>query len=324
MFKDSLKIVFFNLARTLRYDVRFLRRIRQKDLLVVLNLHQISPIVNPFWQPLHPRLFDDLLSFLKHHFHIVLFRELEFVGKDKPAAILSFDDGYHNFVEYGLPILKKHGLKANMNIIPSCVESGLPPWNIQLYDFLNSVPNTLINEMRLPGFDIKLKGKDFSAKVGYGLKISRFLIDRPRHEREQLWKLIQSNMARADFETTRMMTAAEIQSLAGQHEIGTHSFSHESMGFEDNSFFEEDLSECFRYFQETLKLPLDVYAFPNGSYRKEQIEILQAKNIRHILLVGEAYSHRTQNVHPRFTIYGSSQAENRFQSLGFNSKRVAA
>jgi len=162
MLKESLKGLYFDLHYLLRRDVRLLRRIRQEKLLVVLNLHKISPQTNPFWQPLHPELFDGLLSFLKTRFRIALFREIELSGedkadKDKPVAVLSFDDGYYDFIEYASPLLEKHNLKANMNVIPACAESGLPPWNIQLYDFLNSVPRLLINEIRLPRLRRKIK-----------------------------------------------------------------------------------------------------------------------------------------------------------------------
>ena len=56
--------------------------------------------------------------------------------------------------------------------------------------------------------------------------------------------------------------------------IGAHSFSHESMGYESDSFFRADLMQCRNFFEQQLRLPLDAYAFPNGSYRPEQIQAL--------------------------------------------------
>lgn len=303
-----------------RRDKRLFQQILQNKAVTVLNLHQVSPHENPFWAPLKPALFDDLLAFLKADFEVVTFREIEQTKSEKPLAVISFDDGYYNFYEFAAPLLKKHALAANMNIIPSCVESGEPMWNIKLYDFLNSAPKSVIDEIRFSGFEYRLKDESFDGKVQYGLKISRFLKNRPRIERQELFGEIENLMRKCAFQRTRMMNSGEIREISETHEIGVHSFSHESMEFEENSFFEEDLQKCVRYFDEKLGLPLEIYAFPNGSYRPEQIEFLQRNGIKYTLLVGEDYARKGRNVFPRFTIYGASKLETRFQALGFNKK----
>jgi peptidoglycan/xylan/chitin deacetylase (PgdA/CDA1 family) len=320
--KGDLKNLFYLLLRLARADARLLEKIRRQKPLVVLNLHQVSPHTNHFWPPLHPRVFDDLLKFLRPHFHLTTFRDLAHVPEDKPALILSFDDGYYNFVEYAMPVLDKYGAPANMNVIPSCAESGLPPWNVQLYDFLNVAPRRLVNEINLPGFSQRLEGDDGDSKVRYGLGISRFLKNRSRRERAELWGHVASVMERAgELKFTRMMSAGEIREASGRHEIGVHSFSHESMGFEDNDFFLDDLRRCFTYFQETLRLPLDIYAFPNGSYRDEHIPLLEAEGLKHFLLVDERFADRDRNVYPRFTMYGETALEARFLALGYKARK---
>ena len=318
--KEHLKTGYYLVQKILRRDAALLDKIRRENLVTVLNLHQVSPHENPFWAPLTPEIFDDLLDFAKEHFEVVLFGELERAQSDKPLAVLSFDDGYYNFYEFAAPLLKKHGLRANMNIIPSCVETGEPMWNIKLYDFLNHAPKKLIDEIELPGFDARLAGEGYAAKVQYGLKISRFLKNRPRREREQLWQNIENLIGNSDFPRTRMMNRAEIKEIAETHEIGVHSFSHESMEFEPDEFFAADFKKCADYFANDLNLPLEIYAFPNGSYRREQIAALEQWGIRHVLLVGEDYAAKGARILPRFTIYGSSKIETRFQSLGFNKK----
>ena len=318
--REKLKTGYYLLQKLLRKDAKLLKKIKRENLIVVLNLHQVSPRRNPFWSPLHPAIFDDLLFFLKENFNVALFNELSEIKSDKPFAVLSFDDGYYNFIEYAAPLLEKHKLRANMNIVPSCVESGEPMWNIKLYDFLNSAPKKLIDEINFPEFDYKLKDEDFESKVQYGLKISRFLKNCPRIEREEQWRKIENLMRKCDFQITRMINSDEIKEIAKVHEIGAHSFSHESMEFEELSFFEEDLQKCENYFQTELRMPLDIYAFPNGSYRSEQIEILLNRGIKNILLVGEDYAKFGDNIFSRFTIYGSSTIEARFQGLGFNKR----
>lgn len=316
--REKLKAGYYVLQKILRKDTKLLRKIKEKNLIVVLNLHQVSPHRNPYWSPLYPEIFDDLLGFLKKHFEIVLFRDLNEIKSEKPLAILSFDDGYYNFIEYALPILEKHKLQVNMNIIPSCVESGEPMWNIKLYDFLNTAPKNLVDEIYLPEFNYKLKDESLTSKTQYGLRISRFLKNRSRAERAELWQGIEYLMQKHSFQLTRMMNRSEIKEIAEDHEIGVHSFSHESMEFEDSAFFENDLQKCISYFNQELEMPLETYAFPNGSYRTRQIEVLIDKKIKNILLVGEDYAEQGKNIFPRFTIYGSSKLETRFQGLGFN------
>lgn len=318
--KEHLKTGYYLLQKLLRRDAALLAKIRRENLVTVLNLHQISPHENPFWSPLAPEIFDDLLSFLKEHFEVVTFGEIAEKRSEKPLAVLSFDDGYYNFYEFAAPILKKHALSANMNIIPSCVETGAPMWNIKLYDFLNSAPRESIDEIDLPKFETRLAGGDFASKVQYGLAISRFLKNRPRAEREDLWRGLEDLINASEFKPTRMMNREEIREIAADHEIGVHSFSHESMEFESDEFFENDFEKCARYFENELELPLEIYAFPNGSYREEQIDALRAKGIKYVLLVGEDYARKNADVFPRFTIYGSSKIETRFQALGFNKK----
>jgi peptidoglycan/xylan/chitin deacetylase (PgdA/CDA1 family) len=317
--KNSLKALYFVLLKLAQQDKRLLRQIKQSDHLVILNLHQISPHNNPFWPPLSPDIFEDLLIFLKRHFQVLLFENLDAAANDKPKAVLSFDDGYYNFMEYAMPLLAKHGMAANLNVIPACVESGLPPWNVQLYDFLNAAPRSLINELRLPGFNYLLESDGFDRKVQYGLKISSFMKNRPRREREELWREIVPVMAKAKFKSTRMMSVTEIKQ-ASMHEIGAHSFSHESMAYEDEQFFCNDVEACIAYFQNVLNLPLTIYAFPNGSYRPKQINVLHQKGIKHVLLVDEKYATCAAPVYPRFTIYGLTRLEARFQALGYNNK----
>lgn len=318
--RERLKGAYYFFQKLLGRNTALLESIKRNNLAVILNLHQVSPNSNPFWPPLPPDVFDDLLRFLSERFEVVRLQDLNASPGDRPRAVLSFDDGYRNFTEYAVPVLEKYRMTANMNIIPSCVESGKPMWNVQLYDFLNAAPRLLINEIRLPGFDFRLRSTGISDKLRYGLNISRFLKNRPRSERQELWNNISLSIQKCDFSMTRMMDRDEVLAAAEKHEIGVHSFSHESMGFEEDAFFQEDFEKCRRYFDEQLGLPLQTYAFPNGSYREEQIETLRKNGILHILLVGERYARPGDDVLPRFTIYGSSKLETRFHALGINGK----
>ena len=323
--KTWLKRAYFSALALCGRDAALLRRIEREDLVVVVNVHQVSPHANPFWNPLHPKTFEELLIYLKRHFVVTGFTDDAPPRRERPRAILSFDDGYFDFVEYAMPLLQKHGIRANQNVIISCVESGLPPWNVRLYDFLKLAPRSVINDIALPGFLHRLTGDDDDSKTRFGLALSRFLKNRPREAREGLWPAIEAVMAKAGVVGgTRMMSVDDVRQAAAVHEIGAHSFSHESMEFESNDFFEEDLDRCFAFFRDRLHLPLTIYAFPNGSHRREQIEMLRGRGIRHILLVDEKFGKAGNFVWPRFTMYGHSGPEVRFRALGYHAAGVLA
>lgn len=318
MNKGFLKNFYYYGLSAIGVDRFRLQKIKRENKIAVLNLHGVAPTDNPYWSPIHPRMFDELLGFLQKKFTVCTFAELESIERsNKPLAILSFDDGYYNFIEYALPLLVKHGMRANMNIIPQCAESGKPIWNVRLYDFLNSASRALINEIKLPGFTGSLADDNRAAKIEYGLHISSFLKKRPRREREKFWEMIEPFLAKSNFRQTRMMTTEEIRSIAGAVEIGAHSFAHESMGFEDFNYFSRDFLECATYFREKLEQSLTIYAFPNGSYRAEQIDFLRQKGVEHVLLVDENFAEAGSEIYPRLTIYGDTAAQVKMKSLGF-------
>ena len=103
--------------------------------------------------------------------------------------------------------------------------------------------------------------------------------------------------------------------MALEHELGAHSYSHASMGFESNAYLENDLRRCKDYFEAVVGTPMRIYAFPNGSYREEQIGIVAGSGVQHILLVGEDFA-SPDSPHTRFTFHAHSSSEVKFRALG--------
>src|SRR5262249_29883043 len=149
-------------------------------------------------------------------------------------------------------ILNRYKVSANLNILPECAESGRPIWNVRLYDFLQATDVDTVREIELPGFDGTLSENSLRAKLRYGLAVSRFLKNRSRSERESLWSNIQRLIDRTSIRSTRMLSTDEIRPLAETVEIGVHSHSHDSMGYESDDFFAEDFGKCEAYFADRL------------------------------------------------------------------------
>ena len=317
----------FGLLQALRLDAVLRWRLKRLRAVPILNLHRVSPHANPFWTPLHPTHFEELLVYLRRHFQPVGLSSLQELdtGDGRPGVVLSFDDGYHDFIEYAAPLLQKHQIRANLNVIPACVESGRPIWAVELVDFLNASPAAVIRGIRLPGFSTTLENESYDAKLRYGLALSLFLKSRPRAERMALWPELAARIDATEFPRTRMLTREDIRALSSEHDIGVHSYSHESMGFESDAFFLDDLGRCEDFFRNSLDLPLDTYAFPNGSYRASQIDALVERGFRSILLVEERLARpgtASRGVVPRMTMSAESGLEARYQLLDYRLRGV--
>lgn len=316
--RRRLKRLYFALASALGAAERTLKDIRARHRLVVLNLHRVRPEANPFWEPLAPELFDELLSFVTPRFRVTTFGRLLEAGDGRPPLVLSFDDGYHDFIEYAVPLLAKYRVPANLNVIGESILTGQAPAIVRLCDFLGAAPRTLIDRIRLPGFEPRLRFDTDEEKVRFGTALCNFLKMRPRAGAEPYWQLLAPVVEALDpFPASKMMTADEIRGVAGEHEIGCHSFGHDSMGFEDDAFFVRDFEQAERVFRDHIGLPIVVYAFPNGSWRASQVELLERREVRHVLLVGDDYSQPDAHVHSRFNFYADSPAEARLRALGF-------
>ncbi len=318
MVKNWLKNLYYISVIASGAERRAERRINATNRVAVLNLHRVNPDINPYWPALHPDVFTGLLAHLVSRFDVVSLEEARSdVPRERPMAVLSFDDGYSDFIEYALPIMDKWGVCSNLNVIADCALTGRPIWNVRLYDFLRSAPKEMLGRVKLPGFRAKAPGDSDYEKMRFGLKLSSFLKSRPRNERADLFSMLEPLFEDVATDQTRMMTCTDISSLPDSVEVGAHSYSHESMGFESDNYFTDDLQKCFAFFANELDRQLETYAFPNGSYRNGQIHMLQQLGIRNVLLVDERLATPVNGVFTRITIYGSTHLEARMRALGY-------
>ncbi|MBC7488726.1 MAG: polysaccharide deacetylase family protein [Glaciimonas sp.] len=283
--------------------------IRNAKVVTILNMHRVAPADGSDYRPIDPAIFKETLRFLRLHFALTTFAGLANVDSDKPKAIISFDDGYKDFVDYAMPILDECGVACNQNVIPDCIETGLPPLNVIAQDFVGKAPRELVEGLEVPGF---CRG----VNKNMGTELSRFVKSRS-FDAQQLLRdaLLTQFFEWQEFLPAKMMSRVEVKEAAKVHEIGAHSYTHASMQFETDKFVAEDVERCRRYFCDTLKIPMEIYAFPNGSYTSSQLRLVLNAGIRHVLLVGDTFDHG-EKVHTRFTFDGLTRAEAKFKALG--------
>jgi peptidoglycan/xylan/chitin deacetylase (PgdA/CDA1 family) len=309
---------------TLRFDAVLALRIRRSRSLAILNLHRVSPNRNAFYGPLHPDVLDEVIRRLKELLPIYSLRDLATTSPKEGGVVLSFDDGYEDFFEHAVPVLAAHNIRANQNIIPETILTQRSVRDIELADYLDAASLQQFRALRLPGFDKQLENDDWTTKARFGAELSHFLKMRPKAERDDLWHIIERwTLSLGTVPLTKPMTLEQLKVIADQHDIGAHSFSHESMGYQSDDYFAADFERCSSFFATHLGKRIEIYAFPNGSYRKTQIALLLEKSVRWILLVENKFASSRGPVLPRINFSPRGRLDAALYATGIRSKGYA-
>ncbi|MCS6982101.1 MAG: polysaccharide deacetylase family protein [Flavobacteriales bacterium] len=317
-----LRHIFFQLS----YALRIYRLLPSSPWVTVLCLHRVGVHSHPLFPPLSPNTFRKFIHLLKREFDFTTFTYLG-VG-DKPIAckrpfvILSFDDGYKDFMEYALPILVEEKIPSNHNIIVDCVETGKPPWtqrfnNILLKIF--SLKKDFVIEKA--AFHFRVNIKQSIHKVKKDLFKQLFNYDYPF-----LNELASELENRLDMEQAQdqMMNWNDINECQRWGvEIGSHSYYHSPL-CNPSDFWEKEISQSKIHIESRIGKVVHTFAFPNGLVHPEAYQAAVQAGYRNILLIEggsmlsvEHLSNQVGNYFRRL-IRHASPYENYFNVVGFH------
>jgi peptidoglycan/xylan/chitin deacetylase (PgdA/CDA1 family) len=308
--KQFTKKILFTIASNqinLRKKISYAQK---NENLTVLNLHRVAPDDRSSWKPMSPEVFREVCIFISKHFDVITFSEIPNLKLNeikKPKIILSFDDGYKDFIEYAVPILDEMEFKVNQNVIPNCSIQQRPPFNVIVQDWIGRATNEEIRKLDIP--NLKLS-EDLNNRTKIGMLLSKYFKDLDYENQKVVFSYLRpqfSNYETSEF--TKMMTVEEIKQVSQVHEIGMHSMNHENMNMESDHYFATDLENCKSFAKDTFGTSSPVYAFPNGAFREGQVTKVLDFGFSHCLLVGNSYSKVNQNVHSRVNFFADSNAE---------------
>jgi peptidoglycan/xylan/chitin deacetylase (PgdA/CDA1 family) len=202
----------------------------------IFLFHRISPHTDPIWPPISPAHFDRILTYLKANFEIVPLEET-LLGNYKPRhtkklCAITFDDGYKDFVEYALPIIKKHHAFASMYVITDCVNSNLPPWTYLFnHLLLNTKLSSLeINSAEIPAHLKKNEWKNTQERIACIKQFSPILKRISDEEKENIMSQVQAQIKDVATLTGLMLSWDDIRYIKSEGvEIGSHSGNHPAL-----------------------------------------------------------------------------------------------
>ena len=254
----------------------------------IMNIlyHGVVRNNSTFFSPSHIQIkqFEKHLQYLKKHFEIISLPEAFYSYRNnivpkKKSITVSFDDGYLNNLELALPLLEKYKIKTTFFVVGSCTENNSNKllWTDKISCFEHFFKKEKIEFNN----NVFLNGKEINSKKS----IKTFLKSLKANERDNIINELDnkynlsSKIKQLDSEIWKMMNKEEIIKLASSDfvEIGSHGYDHYNLGIINLQDAIKDMKKSKIALEETINKPVNMIAYPDGSYtidvKKEALKI---------------------------------------------------
>lgn len=296
-----------------------LLRMSKTDTVTVLNLHRVSEERDYFYDPIKPETFYKLLDYCCNYYTVTSFEKIS-QPTLKPKLILSFDDGYYDFIDIVLPYLIKKGLPSNHNVVNECVNNNVPIWTHRLNELFNTFKKlNITNE-----YEVNAHSVYNGNWQNYYMVFFHYLLTVEKKTRD---KILNSLLSKYDVKfTTRMMNWEDLMYCSRNRvEIGSHSYHHDSLGTTTKADYQTEISLSIAEISEKLNMSVQVFALPNGQYNNDTIDYIKASGIKYLLLVDDQVNknisyNKQFNLISRIGLNDSSIFENILKTELFHTK----
>ena len=253
----------------------------------VICFHSISPYKNFSYPPIHPQQFEQIIHYLSKNFQFTSLEEIKTIrNPKKPLCVLTFDDGYKDFIEYALPVLVKYRAPAVQNIVVDSIETGKPFWTQRL----NNITNFLHSKKTT--FAYTYEGEKFLYTMknfnDFYMKLFSFLIESHSNVKNHILNEIEKMLFDFNFYDIQMMNWSDIiQCTDNNISIGSHSLTHDTLStIQNHEILVKEIELSKKIISENIKQAVTTFAFPNGSYNDEVLAIAE-KNYDYLLCTKE-------------------------------------
>jgi peptidoglycan/xylan/chitin deacetylase (PgdA/CDA1 family) len=262
-----------------------------RDALTVAMFHRVLRPNSPEWSVADPTyrisdaVFADCLAFFKRHYHPVGVEQVAsaLAGDARlpdHALLVTFDDGWADNIEVGLPLLRKAGMPAVVFVVPEAIEepAATPWWHETIF---RARRNGRLSDRELValwsrcGWDMPLD----SSGIELVFAFIRRLQPLPGVERDAILAQIELP---GGMRIRQMMTREQVRDLASAGiAIGVHGYTHVPLTFVERP--QAELENAMRYVESlfgTEYVPARTLSFPHGRYNDAIVEMARESGFR--------------------------------------------
>ena len=324
--KDSLKEILSERSCQLNFNKVLYNINKIKPAVTILCFHEVSDNFNIAYPPLKVSVFKEIIQYIDKNYTVISLSDINRIKSKKPLLVITFDDGYKNFLDYALPILYKHKMPAVQNIIVQCAESELTIWTQRLNNILNHL------FLKCEAFSCSFENSSFAYKNqsqfhNFNHKLFQFLLKKNAVTRKQILDELEKKLQSFNPIVNKMMDWNDIKSCMSYNiEIGSHTLSHDCLTtIEDKDILKKELFNSKSIIEKQLDTVINTIAFPNGQYNKDVIQFCKDSGYNNLLSTEEKFYYFYKNngikpdILPRISLYHKTIAENILKIHNFHN-----
>ena len=268
-----------------------LRSYKQRNkLITILCLHRVSDEESITFPPFKIKDFEKLLQYIDKHYQVVTIAMLSKIDSNKPLLVLSFDDGFLDFYENALPLLKKYGIPCNLNVVTNCLDNNFQIWTQSQNNLLQEIfirkHNCILD---LGSKQINIDNFHPQNIIAQNLELFHFLFTKDEIFVEQFFANAEENIP-FEIPATPMMSWGDLENALRDFdiELGSHSLSHITLSnIRDKGKLKREINDSKVEIEKNTGRKVDIFALPNGNYNDEVIDQCKIAGYKHVLTVDE-------------------------------------
>lgn len=276
----------------------------------IYNFHRVSNEYSPAYPPMPIKTFEQVIKYLNRHYTIIpqnalLDAPMPYSKKDR--CIITFDDGYKDFMESALPILVKHQVPVALHIVSHTATTGEMFWTQKLNKTLEAYYK---QKMSITGvFPTIYHITNINKLEKFAVEIYMQLLN--DNQREDIINAMIENL-RFPIETTPMLSWEDIKALPKEWvTIGSHTHNHANLLTLSEEETYNELLTSYKQIQSQYGIAPISIAYPNGQYN-ERINAM-AKEIGYKIMYtcnGCHNEYNTQGLYHRAVMYSTQYWKN--------------
>jgi len=275
-----------NAKQVIKYSFNSIKNIIQRPIIVLLYHRVIDLEFDPQLLSVSVENFHEQLLYLKENYEILRLED-EWVKKDKPAIVITFDDGYADNYQNALPILEDLKIPATFFITTGMIGSDKEFWWDSL-ERLILIPKEFPSEIELQvngkthswnmsSNNTRINSTEWNVLSEYELS-SRCQFYKDLHillkplsnkERSKVLTAIANKSSQQEKvrSSHRTLSRDELVSMASSDcvTIGAHTRSHSQLSNLNILDQKDEILTSKQTIEKWLKQPVSVFAYPYGT-----------------------------------------------------------